>query len=145
MRYSQLHILLPPLMKLRTIVDRLRPMSDVLAIRANNNGHLTLSINTEGVKVDTEWKDCTNPKSNVPLHLLVDMLMTSHSLNSKRRSRWGRSRGPPGPGPTVHSPHLRAEFPQIFELPRRFYHHHCMCVSPPSPSLLRYPKLTMLR
>jgi HUS1 checkpoint protein len=38
-------------------------MSDVLAIRANNNGCLKLSINTEGVKVDTEWKDCTNPKS----------------------------------------------------------------------------------
>jgi hypothetical protein len=32
-------------------------MSDVLAICANNNN------NTEGVKVDTEWKDCTNPKS----------------------------------------------------------------------------------
>jgi HUS1 checkpoint protein len=38
-------------------------MSDVLAIRANNSGCLKLSINTEGVKVDTEWKDCTNPKS----------------------------------------------------------------------------------
>ncbi|RDB25543.1 Checkpoint protein hus1 [Hypsizygus marmoreus] len=62
-----LHILLPPLQKLRTIVDRLRPMSDILAIRANNNGCLRLSINTESVKVDTEWKDCTNPKTqNIP-------------------------------------------------------------------------------
>jgi HUS1 checkpoint protein len=32
----QLHILLPPLQKLRTVVERLRLMSDVLAIRANN-------------------------------------------------------------------------------------------------------------
>lgn len=40
-------------------------MSDILAVRANNSGSLQLSINTEGVKVDTEWKDCTNPKSNL--------------------------------------------------------------------------------
>ncbi|KAF9457489.1 checkpoint protein Hus1/Mec3 [Collybia nuda] len=58
-----LHILLPPLQKLRTIVERLRPMSDILAVRANNSGCLQLSINTEGVKVDTEWKNCTNPKT----------------------------------------------------------------------------------
>ncbi|KAG5641904.1 hypothetical protein DXG03_003991 [Asterophora parasitica] len=56
-----LHILLPPLQKLRTVVDRLKPMSDILAVRANSNGCLRLSINTESVKVDTEWKDCTHP------------------------------------------------------------------------------------
>ncbi|KAF5379745.1 hypothetical protein D9615_005814 [Tricholomella constricta] len=56
-----LHILLPPLQKLRTVVDRLKPMSDILAIRANNNGCLRLSINTESVKVDTEWKRCSHP------------------------------------------------------------------------------------
>ncbi|KAF8071503.1 checkpoint protein Hus1/Mec3 [Lyophyllum atratum] len=65
-----LHILLPPLQKLRTVVDRLKPMSDVLAIRANNNGCLQLSISTESVKVDTEWKDCSNPKTtNTPQDL----------------------------------------------------------------------------
>lgn len=58
-----LHILLPPLQKLRTVVERLRLMSDILAICANNSGCLKLSINTESVKVDTEWKDCTNPKT----------------------------------------------------------------------------------
>jgi len=56
------HILLPPLQKLRTIVERLRPMSDILSIRANNSGCLQVSINTESVKVDTEWKNCKNPK-----------------------------------------------------------------------------------
>ncbi|TFK63146.1 cell cycle checkpoint [Pluteus cervinus] len=54
-----LHIILPPLHKLRTIVDRLKPMSDILAIRANHNGCLRLSINTESVKVNTEWRKCT--------------------------------------------------------------------------------------
>lgn len=58
-----LHILLPPLQKLRTVVDRLKPMSDILAVRANNSGCLRLSINTESVRVDTEWKDCANPKT----------------------------------------------------------------------------------
>ncbi|KAF8992380.1 checkpoint protein Hus1/Mec3 [Cyathus striatus] len=57
------HILLPPLQKLRTIVDRLRSMSDVLAIRANNTGKLQVAIDTESVKVETEWKNCTNPKT----------------------------------------------------------------------------------
>ncbi|KAG6841156.1 hypothetical protein C0991_001284 [Blastosporella zonata] len=58
-----LHILLPPLQKLRTVVERMKLMSDVLAVRANNNGCLRLSINTETVKVDTEWKNCSNPQS----------------------------------------------------------------------------------
>jgi len=57
-----IHILLPPLQKLRTIVERLRPMSDILAIRASNNGRLQLSINTDSVTVDTQWTNCTNPK-----------------------------------------------------------------------------------
>ncbi|KAG6901958.1 hypothetical protein C0995_006187 [Termitomyces sp. Mi166 len=57
------HILLPPLQKLRTVVDRMKIMSDILAVRTNNNGVLQLSINTETVKVDTEWKGCTNPQT----------------------------------------------------------------------------------
>ncbi|KAG2017441.1 hypothetical protein CC2G_006950 [Coprinopsis cinerea AmutBmut pab1-1] len=56
-------VLLPPLHKIRTIVERLRPMSNILAVRGNNAGCLQLSINTEGVKVDTEWRGCTNPKT----------------------------------------------------------------------------------
>lgn len=58
----QTHILLPPLNKLRTIVDRLRPMADVLTVSANNNGGLRLSINTDPVQVDTDWTNCTHPK-----------------------------------------------------------------------------------
>ncbi|KAL0945319.1 hypothetical protein HGRIS_000821 [Hohenbuehelia grisea] len=67
-----IHILLPPLQKLRTIVDRMRPMSDILAVRANNSGRLTLSINTDSVKIDTEWRNCTNPKmSSFALYFVV--------------------------------------------------------------------------
>ena len=67
---GQVHILLPPLQKLRTIVERLRPLSDVIAIRCNNNGKLQISVQTESVSVDTQWSGCTNPKtgaSSVPL------------------------------------------------------------------------------
>ncbi|KAJ8584849.1 cell cycle checkpoint [Rhizopogon salebrosus TDB-379] len=55
------NILLPSLQKLRTIVERLRPLSDVLALRANNNGKLQLSINTDTVKLETQWLKCANP------------------------------------------------------------------------------------
>ncbi|KAJ3717088.1 checkpoint protein Hus1/Mec3 [Lentinula raphanica] len=57
-----IHVLLPSLQKIRTIVERLRSMSDILAVRASHNGCLQLSINTESVKVDTEWKNCTIPQ-----------------------------------------------------------------------------------
>jgi len=60
-----LHILLPPLHKIRTVVERLRPISEVLAIRGNNNKHFQLAIMTEGVSLETEWKDCDNPKAQV--------------------------------------------------------------------------------
>lgn len=59
---GQVHILLPPLQKLRTIVERLRPLSDVIAVRCNNNGKLQISVQTESVSVDTRWSGCTNPK-----------------------------------------------------------------------------------
>ncbi|KAJ7651305.1 checkpoint protein Hus1/Mec3 [Roridomyces roridus] len=54
------HIILPPLQKIRPIVERLRPMSDFLAVRANNNGRLQLAIRTDSVSVDTEWRNCKN-------------------------------------------------------------------------------------
>jgi HUS1 checkpoint protein len=63
---GQVHILLPPLQKLRTIVERLRPLSDVIAVRCNNNGKLQISVQTESVSVDTQWSGCTNPKMGEP-------------------------------------------------------------------------------
>jgi hypothetical protein len=64
-----LHILLPPLQKLRTVVDRLRPMADTLTFQANNSGKLLISISTETVRVQTEWKNLTNPHCETPIPL----------------------------------------------------------------------------
>ncbi|KAF8588237.1 cell cycle checkpoint [Ramaria rubella] len=55
------HIMLPPLVKLRTVTDHLRQLSDVIGISANSTGHLKLFIETEVVKVDTEWTKCGIP------------------------------------------------------------------------------------
>lgn len=76
---GQVHILLPPLQKLRTIVERLRPLSDVIAVRCNHNGKLQISVQTESVSVDTEWSGCTNPKmgeSSTLTYTLTPILMT---------------------------------------------------------------------
>ena len=68
--WGQVHILLPPLQKLRTIVERLRPLSDVIAVRCNNNGKLQISVQTESASVDTQWSGCTNPKMGASSPLL---------------------------------------------------------------------------
>ena len=39
-------------------------MSHILSIKGNNSGCLQISINTEGVKVQAEWTDCTNPDTH---------------------------------------------------------------------------------
>ncbi|THH31214.1 hypothetical protein EUX98_g2979 [Antrodiella citrinella] len=55
------HILLPSLTKLRTVVHRLQPMSKVLAVRANASGQLQISVSTDAVKVDVAWSGLANP------------------------------------------------------------------------------------
>jgi len=57
------HIVLPPLSKIRTVTDHLRQLSDVMGISANAAGHLKLFIETDTVKVVTEWTGCEGPPS----------------------------------------------------------------------------------
>jgi Hus1-like protein len=61
-------------------------MSDVLAIRANNNGRLQLSISTDSVKLDTQWTGCTNPKmgESTFLHSFLNFV----DVGKKKRTRW---------------------------------------------------------
>jgi HUS1 checkpoint protein len=73
--------LLPPLQKLRTIVERLRPLSDVIAVRCNNSGKLQISVQTESVSVDTQWSGCTNPKMGESLVSPPPLPPTHRSLS----------------------------------------------------------------
>ncbi|EJD06814.1 cell cycle checkpoint [Fomitiporia mediterranea MF3/22] len=56
-----IHILLPPLQKLRTVVERMRSMADVLGIYANHKGGLRLTVESDQVRVKTEWSKCIIP------------------------------------------------------------------------------------
>lgn len=58
------HILLPPLSKMRTVVERLRSHADYVAVRANNSGCLQLSVSTDSVKTDVNWNGLSNPSMN---------------------------------------------------------------------------------
>ncbi|KAI0791225.1 cell cycle checkpoint [Abortiporus biennis] len=55
------HVILPPLSKLRTVVEKLRSLSDVIKFQANNSGKLTLSVSTDSVKMDVDWNGLSNP------------------------------------------------------------------------------------
>ncbi|KAI0926322.1 hypothetical protein AcW1_008532 [Taiwanofungus camphoratus] len=56
------HILLPPLAKLRTVVERMRPLAaDVVAVRSNGQGCLQVSASTESARIDVTWNGLTNP------------------------------------------------------------------------------------
>ncbi|KAI0346232.1 cell cycle checkpoint [Trametopsis cervina] len=55
------HILLPQLIKLRTVVERLRSLSDTIAVRANKSGRLEFSVKTDAVSTDIAWTGLNNP------------------------------------------------------------------------------------
>ena len=58
----QVHILLPPLTKLRSIVDRMRPLSERgIWFRANLSGQLQLSAAGDDARVDINWQNLANP------------------------------------------------------------------------------------
>ena len=57
----QVHIVLPPLQKLRTVTEHMRQLADVLTVQANRAGELRLSVDTDEVKVDTQWTNCVIP------------------------------------------------------------------------------------
>lgn len=56
-----LHLILPPLKDLRTIVEHMQRLSDVVAISATHRGELVLAIQTDDVRVSTGWEGCLRP------------------------------------------------------------------------------------
>jgi HUS1 checkpoint protein len=45
----------------------MRPLSDVLAFRANGKGKLQFAVRTESVALETQWTGCVNPKMGMYL------------------------------------------------------------------------------
>lgn len=98
MQHLEIHILLPPLAKLRTVSERMRSMSDVLAIHAKHgeldnvsggrNGALRFSIDTDDVSVETQWTGITIPTQGIPqasFLFALTMIKNAFKLHSQRK------------------------------------------------------------
>ena len=91
----------PPLAKMRAVVERMRNLSDVIAVRANSSGRLQLSASTEVVNADITWTNCSHPRigqSDSSAALLFCVCFTVHSHPSfffsscgwRIAGQWGR-------------------------------------------------------
>ncbi|PAV16477.1 cell cycle checkpoint [Pyrrhoderma noxium] len=56
-----IHVLLPPLQKIRTVTERMKSMAELLGIHANRRGVLQLSLESDQVRTKTQWTRCTIP------------------------------------------------------------------------------------
>jgi hypothetical protein len=95
---GQVTILLPQLQKMRIIVERLRPLSDILALRANNCGKLQIAISTDAVKLETQWVGCANPSMSTwspsyPKITLQDLRLSCFRTSPRRERTRARGCG----------------------------------------------------
>jgi len=58
----EVHIMMPPLKSIRTVIDRMKNISDYLTIEANMAGCLTLKIDTDMVSIATFYKGLEHPQ-----------------------------------------------------------------------------------
>jgi len=58
------HILLPQLLTLKSVAERLKSLSSFMTIAANMRGDFTLGVRTESVEVMTHYRDLINPEVN---------------------------------------------------------------------------------
>jgi len=63
---------MPPLVSVRTIIDRMKSMSNYLTISANYNGEFRLKIETESVSVETYFKDLMAPDLSNNFNLILN-------------------------------------------------------------------------
>jgi len=62
---------------MRTVVERMRNLSDVIAVRANSSGCLQLSASTEVFKADITWNNCTHPRIGKVMRLPMPAVLAS--------------------------------------------------------------------
>lgn len=82
--------MLPPLAKMRAVVERMRNLSDVIAVRANSSGRLQLSASTEVVKADVTWTNCSHPrigKCHRPRQCAYALLFTITLFKNKQTNK----------------------------------------------------------
>ncbi|KIO28397.1 hypothetical protein M407DRAFT_71850 [Tulasnella calospora MUT 4182] len=58
------NIILPPLAKMRTVVERMAKLSSIIGFSASQSGLVKLEIGTEVVGVETVWENCQIPEIN---------------------------------------------------------------------------------
>lgn len=58
---EQVSILLPPLENLKTVVDRLKNLSPIIILQANNVGEFQFKVESDEANVQTEWRGLSNP------------------------------------------------------------------------------------
>ncbi|BGP17888.1 hypothetical protein JCM10213_000966 [Rhodosporidiobolus nylandii] len=56
-------LLLPPLSVLRTVAERLKTVSSLITLSANNRGELRLRAESDEAKVETEWRGLKRPNT----------------------------------------------------------------------------------
>jgi Hus1-like protein len=68
---------------MRAVVERMRSLSDVIAVRANSSGCLQLSASTEAVKADITWNNCSHPRMSklFPTPFLLDFHLSTFNFN----------------------------------------------------------------
>ena len=120
------------------MVERLRMLSDVIAVRANQTGRLQLSVSTDAVSTDVEWigLDSPNMGSSAFMSCNVQMLILINSqtrLHTPRAPKGEQPRGQPEPvlpsalpKQNIHCVHLYQGFSQIPEQPCRINSNNCM-------------------
>ena len=74
--------MLPPLAKMRPVVERMRNLSDVIAVRANSSGRLQLSASTEVVNADITWTNCSHPRIGQSDSSVALLTLTPHLFSS---------------------------------------------------------------
>ncbi|KAG8864791.1 hypothetical protein FRB96_003377 [Tulasnella sp. 330] len=57
-----IHIILPPLAKIRTVVERMAKLSPIIGFSAQADGNLKVEIATDSVAVETIWQNCPLPQ-----------------------------------------------------------------------------------
>ncbi|KAG9008869.1 hypothetical protein FRB94_012838 [Tulasnella sp. JGI-2019a] len=57
-----IHIILPPLAKVRTVVERMAKLSPIIGFSAQADGNLKVEIATDSVAVETIWQNCPLPQ-----------------------------------------------------------------------------------